>query len=160
MEKGVADAEKKHRLRNRLEKNSNEAESDSLSKQSPALQKYLPPHPLTLNLRIEMKRWKFVVSATKMISYVFFIGFAMWALQGQSKWLWDSTVWHHTFVHVPWRMKTLYFMETAFYLYTLVTMFFEPKMKDRGQMVSHHIFTIILLVSSYAWYFLIFGLIP
>ncbi|PJF19336.1 hypothetical protein PSACC_00854 [Paramicrosporidium saccamoebae] len=148
MKKGVSlEAEEEHTVRNRFKRNPNEIksshESDSSSQQSLALHKY--PSPPIHNLRIEMKRWKFVVSATRMISYAFFIGFTAWAVQGQSSWFWDSNAWHYPFDHVPWRMRTLYFMETAFYLYTLVSMFFEPKMKDRGQMVTHHIFTITLL---------------
>ena len=99
-----------------------------------------------------MKRWKFVVAETKLCSYLFFFAFSVWTLQDQWDWFWDTSKQHLVFETVPWRLKMLYFMETAHYAYTLVAMFFEPKMKDRAQMVFHHVFTIILLTTSYYWW--------
>ena len=43
-------------------------------------------------------------------------------------------------------------METAYYVFTMFNMFFEPRMKDRAQMLTHHVFTLILLFTSYHWY--------
>lgn len=102
--------------------------------------------------RLEKKRWKFVVAATKLTSYLFFFAFSIWALQEQGYWFWNPQIQHQPFVQIPWRLKMLYFMETAYYAYTLVSMFFEPKMKDRPQMVFHHLFTMTLLCTSYYWY--------
>lgn len=96
-----------------------------------------------------MDRIKFVTSATKLVSYCFFFSLAIWSLKGQWGWFWDVNQYAVVFKNVPWRLRTLYVGETAYYLYTLVTMFFEPKMKDRNQMIAHHIFTLTLLVSSY-----------
>lgn len=93
-----------------------------------------------------------MVAATKMLSYVFFLAFSVWALQGQWHWFWDPTVWHlGGKITAPYRLKLLYFMETAYYIYTLFALFWEPKMKDRAQMVFHHLFTITLLTTSYCW---------
>lgn len=99
--------------------------------------------------RVEMQRWKFVVAETKLFSYMFFFAFSAWALQDQWDWFWDPSKQHLVTAEIPWRLKGLYFMETAHYLYTLIAMFFEPKMKDRVQMVFHHVFTITLLGTSY-----------
>lgn len=86
-----------------------------------------------------------------MISYILLLGLSWWALEGESGWFWDASVQHLPFDKIPSRLKGLYFIETAYYLYTLVAMFFEPKMKDRKQMIFHHIFTITLLATSYFW---------
>lgn len=93
-----------------------------------------------------------MVAGSKLLSYVFFFAFSVWALQGQWHWFWDATQQHLVFESVPWRLRALYFMETAHYAYTLVSMFWEPKMKDRAQMIFHHLFTITLLTTSYYWY--------
>lgn len=92
------------------------------------------------------------MAATKLSSYIFFLAFSYWALQGQWGWFWDSSS-HHLGANyvIPYRLRVLYFMETAYYLYTLVAMFWEPKMKDRPQMVFHHLFTLCLLITSYCW---------
>lgn len=100
-----------------------------------------------------MVQWKFVVAATKMFSYLFFLTFSAWAMQDEMHWFWEPSVWHMGGnITISPRLKLLYFMETAYYIYTLFAMFWEPKMKDRGQMIFHHVFTITLLTSSYFWY--------
>lgn len=91
------------------------------------------------------------MAATKLVSYVFFFTFAAWALQGQWDWFWDSSKQHIPFEKIPWRLKMLYFMEAAYYAYTSVSMFFEPRMKDRPQMMFHHLFTMTLIFTSYYW---------
>ena len=99
-----------------------------------------------------MKRWKFVIAETKLCAYILFFVYSIWSLQDQWDWFWSASKQHLVFEKVPWRLKSLYFMETAHYTYTLIAMFFEPKMKDRTQMICHHLFTILLLLTSYLWY--------
>lgn len=49
-------------------------------------------------------------------------------------------------------------MATAYYIYTSFAIFFEPKMKDRNEMLLHHFVTLSLLISSYAGNVVKYGL--
>jgi len=100
---------------------------------------------------LNSKQLKFVISGTKMFSYVSMLLLAVWALQDQQDWFWNPKTQHIPFTRIPWRLSLLYFVETAHYLYTLISMYYEPKMKDRLQMTVHHIFTITLLTTSYVF---------
>ena len=42
-----------------------------------------------------------------------------------------------------------YLIGTSYYVYSSVAMFFEPKMKDRNQMIIHHCATIFLQITSF-----------
>lgn len=95
------------------------------------------------------KQLKFVVSGTKMVSYISMMLLAIWALQDQTDWFWNPAIQHIPFAKIPSKLALLYFVETAHYMYTLIAMYYEPKMKDRLQMAIHHIFTLTLLVTSY-----------
>ena len=100
-----------------------------------------------------MKQWKFVVAATKLLSYIIFLTISGIVIKRESYWFWDPNIYHYgANSTIPSAVKGIYFMETSYYIYTLFAMFWEPRMKDRLQMVCHHIFTITLLSTSYAWY--------
>jgi ceramide synthetase len=49
------------------------------------------------------------------------------------------------------REKIVYYyaLETGYYVFSTFAVFFEPKMKDRGQLFIHHLFTSFLLISSW-----------
>ena len=99
---------------------------------------------------IEAKRTKFVVAATKMISYVGLLLTAFFCLQSQISWFRDPFVYHIPFEKaLPLGIRILYLLETSYYVYTLFTIFLEPRMKDRNQMILHHAFTLFLLLTSY-----------
>lgn len=49
-------------------------------------------------------------------------------------------------------------MATAYYIYTSFAIFFEPKMKDRNEMMLHHVVTLSLLISSYMGNLVKYGL--
>jgi hypothetical protein len=107
---------------------------------------------------LELKRTKFVVAATKMVSYICLLSTACWALHGETDWLFDPFKQHISFwPHVPMGIKVVYLAESGYYVYTLFSMFWEPRMKDRNQMVAHHVFTLFLLLSSYYWNALKYG---
>lgn len=102
-------------------------------------------------IALEDKREKFVNSAWKLISYVFFVAIGLWAIQTEHHWFWDPYTYHLPYPEgkVPSRIITFYALETGYYIYSTFAVFFEPKMKDRAQMFVHHVFTTFLLVSSF-----------
>lgn len=119
--------------------------------------------------RLAEKREKFLNSAWKLFSYgikfttlkvnsrfthfflVFFVGYGLFAIQSEYGWFWNPYEYHLPYPSnkVPERILNFYALETGYYLYSTVAVFFEPRMKDRNQMFVHHIFTSFLLVSSY-----------
>ncbi len=102
--------------------------------------------------KVHAKRVKFVVAATKAISYLALLATAVVGLRGQEHWLFDPFQQHVPFAAaVPLGVRVLYLAESAYYVYTLFSMFWEPRMKDRPQMVAHHAFTLFLLLTS--WYY-------
>lgn len=50
------------------------------------------------------------------------------------------------------RILTYYYVGMGYYIFSMVAIFFEPKMKDRLQMMMHHLVTLTLLITSYVWY--------
>lgn len=100
--------------------------------------------------QLNSKRIKFVVAATKMISYLGLLLVAFLCLRNETEWFLNPFVQHVEFTgDIPIGVRILYLMETSYYFYTLFAMFYEPRMKDRNQMVIHHIFTLFLLLTSY-----------
>jgi hypothetical protein len=102
---------------------------------------------------------KFNTSAWKFVSYAFFVSYGIYALKNES-WLWDPTSYHHCFADntIPFLLRLYYNMATSYYIYTSFAMFFEPKMKDRNEMMVHHFVTLSLLVSSFAGNLVKYGL--
>lgn len=94
---------------------------------------------------------KFNTSAWKFVSYAFFVGYGIYALRHEQSWLWDPSNYHQCFPdnQIPVLLRLYYNMATAYYMYTSVSIFFEPKMKDRNEMLLHHFVTLSLLISSY-----------
>ncbi|KIK98737.1 hypothetical protein PAXRUDRAFT_133548 [Paxillus rubicundulus Ve08.2h10] len=54
-------------------------------------------------------------------------------------------------------LKFYYLTQTAFYLHQVLILNAEARRKDHVQMMTHHIITVILMVSSYAYNFTRFG---
>ena len=98
----------------------------------------------------EIIKHKFSTSAWKLVSYSFFVGYGIYALKNES-WLWDPSSYHACFPNnsIPFLLRLYYNMATAYYIYTSFAIFFEPKMKDRNEMMVHHVVTLSLLISSY-----------
>ena len=87
-----------------------------------------------------------------MISYLGLLMTAFVCLMDETEWFLDPFVQHiHFSVKIPRGVKVLYLMETSYYVYTLFAMFWEPRMKDRNQMLIHHLFTLFLLITSYVY---------
>lgn len=102
-------------------------------------------------ISLEDKREKFLTSGWKLLSYVVFVAVGLWAIQTEHYWFWNPYSYHLPYPEgiVPSRIIKFYALETGYYIYSTVAVFFEPKMKDRNQLFVHHIFTTFLLVSSY-----------
>ena len=99
----------------------------------------------------EVIKHKFNTSAWKFISYTFFVSYGIYALSSEQNWLWNPSSYHLCFPNnqIPLLLRLYYNMATSFYIYTSVAIFFEPKMKDRNEMMLHHMVTLSLLISSY-----------
>ncbi len=89
-----------------------------------------------------------------MTGLAFLIATAIWSIQSEHYWFWDSSKWHDPYPNdgtVPFGISRLYHFEIGYYLFSLVSLYFEPKMKDFWVMVTHHLFTLTLLISSYIY---------
>lgn len=99
----------------------------------------------------EVIKHKFNTSAWKFVSYTFFVGYGIYALRNEQSWLWNPSSYHLCFPNnqIPFLLRLYYNMATSYYIYTSFAIFFEPKMKDRNEMMLHHAVTLTLLVTSY-----------
>lgn len=93
---------------------------------------------------------KFSTSAWKFVSYSFFVGYGAYALSSQTDWLWEPTEYQYCFADnvIPSELRLYYTMAIAYYMYSCISIAFEPKMKDRRQMTVHHAVTLTLLATS------------
>lgn len=101
--------------------------------------------------QLETTKHKFCTSAWKFVSYAFFVGYGIYALKDQQSWLWSPSQYPFCYPNnqMPHLLHLYYIMATSYYAYASVSIFFEPKMKDRNEMLLHHGVTLSLLVSSY-----------
>lgn len=85
---------------------------------------------------------------------VLFLGMGTYAVWDQQTWLWKPSTYFADFAHntVPTKIIIFYALETGYYLFSTVAIFYEPYMKDRYQMFTHHILTSLLLISSFLLY--------
>lgn len=99
----------------------------------------------------ETLKHKFNTSAWKFVSYAFFVAYGIYALKDEGSWLWEPKNYHYCFPNntIPFLLRLYYNMATSYYIYTSFAIFFEPKMKDRNEMMLHHAVTLSLLVSSF-----------
>lgn len=99
----------------------------------------------------EVIKHKFNTSAWKFVSYTFFVAYGIYALKDEGYWLWNPNNYHHCFPNnaIPFLLRFYYNLATAYYFYTSFSIFYEPKMKDRNEMMLHHVVTLSLLVSSF-----------
>lgn len=104
-------------------------------------------------------KWKFVSSFTKFFSYMTMIVVTLWALRGEWHWVLNYKIMHVPFAVVPEKIRLLYLVELGYYFCTIITMFWEPKMKDQKQMIFHHLFTITLLCTSFYYNTIKYGMV-
>lgn len=99
----------------------------------------------------EIIKNKFNTSAWKFVSYTFFVAYGIYALKDEGYWFWNPSSYHYCFPNntIPFLLRLYYNMATAYYFYASFSIFFEPKMKDRNEMMLHHVVTLSLLVSSF-----------
>lgn len=99
---------------------------------------------------LHMKQWKFVVSMWKCVSYLFLVAYGAFALWDQQEWLWNPLRHLEPYENgeIPPLIINYYALQLGYYLYSTVTIFFEPMMKDRWQMLVHHLFTATLEFTS------------
>lgn len=97
---------------------------------------------------------KFFTAGWKFVSYAFLLALGVWALWDQQHWLWNTETYASIFKDnvVPPRIRAYYLIEISYYLFSTVSIFFEHKMKDRNQMLLHHMVTLTLMFSSYYLY--------
>ncbi|KAJ2803504.1 Sphingosine N-acyltransferase lag1 [Coemansia furcata] len=60
-------------------------------------------------------------------------------------------------VIMPYGLKWFYLVQTAFWLSNIYTIHVEERRKDHTEMLAHHVVTIALVLSSYAFHFTRFG---
>ena len=108
---------------------------------------------------------KFNTSLWKFLSFTFLVLLGGYILL-QTEWGLDNTQWFVgeiapyecvllayvlcadcTFCR--YSVQRFYLFDLAYWFETSLAIFFEPKMKDRNQMITHHIVTISLIVASY-----------
>jgi hypothetical protein len=84
-------------------------------------------------------------------TYVGLVGVACWALNDQWHWVFDIETYASIFRDnsIPWKLRVYYLIEIGYYIFGVFAMLFEPAMKDRLQMFTHHVFTLTLMLSSY-----------
>lgn len=99
----------------------------------------------------EIIKHKFNTSAWKFVSYTFFVAYGIYALRNEQSWLWNPSSYHLCFPNnqIPFLLRLYYNMATSYYIYTSFAIFFEPKMKDRKEMMLHHAVTLSLLITSF-----------
>lgn len=109
------------------------------------------PRTKSLNARL---LHKFCTAGWKFVSYVGLVGMGIWALWDQQHWFWNTETYASIFYYnrIPWRVRAYYLTEISYYLFSCVSIFFEPQMKDRKQMLFHHAVTLALMISSYYEY--------
>ncbi len=73
-------------------------------------------------------------------------GFGAYALS-TSEWIWDLDRYFDS--DSSEILYYYYVLGIGYYLYSSLTVFYEPKMKDRTQLLIHHAATLTLLLSSY-----------
>lgn len=97
---------------------------------------------------------KFFTAGWKFTSYSFLFALGVWALWDQQQWLWNTETYASIFKDniLPPHIRTYYLTEISYYLFSIVSIFFEHKMKDRNQMLFHHFVTLTLMLSSYYLY--------
>ena len=94
---------------------------------------------------------KFCTAGWKFASYAGLVAMGIWALWDQQRWFWNTETYASIFHNnrIPWRIRAYYLTEISYYLFSCVSIFFEPQMKDRRQMLFHHAVTLSLMLSSY-----------
>lgn len=130
---------------------------------NPLLKRYLL-HPLSLclippetkgrkeNLLI-IKRQKIIVAFRNLFFHLTHLSLAAWTVLTikDSSFLFNPSILLVPYLkgEIPYQLRRLYMVEMAHYSYTLFAMFADPLMKDRLQMTTHHLFTLLLQFSSY-----------
>ena len=76
---------------------------------------------------------KFCTAGWKFASYAGLVAMGVWALWDQQHWFWNTETYASIFYnnHIPWRIRAYYLTEISYYLFSCVSIFFEPQMKDR-----------------------------
>lgn len=111
---------------------------------TPLARKFLPsPTPKSI--------LKFNTSAWKLISNSSLVLVGLWSLKDQWHWVIDPECYISIFKDniMPWRLKAYYLIEMSHYIFNIVAIQCEPRMKDHWQMLMHHIVALALIFSSY-----------
>ncbi|KAJ2615244.1 Sphingosine N-acyltransferase lag1 [Coemansia sp. RSA 1365] len=120
----------------------------------------LPLLPRFLGVRSARKIRRFGESGW-FLSYILIswsIGFRMWR---QSPYYMNTrslyTNYPEDHAHMPYDLKWYYLVQTAFWISNVYTIFVEERRKDHLEMLTHHVVTIALVLSSYYFHFTRFG---
>ncbi len=78
------------------------------------------------------------------------MSFGIYALHDQP-WVIESKQWLYDFPgnQIPFKLIMYYAVGFASYLFGLIAMTWEPRLKDDVQMAVHHLATLFLIASSY-----------
>ncbi|KAJ2077298.1 Sphingosine N-acyltransferase lag1 [Coemansia sp. RSA 988] len=120
----------------------------------------LPLIPRLLGVKSARKIRRFGESGW-FLSYILFswsIGFRTWQ---QSPYYMNTrslyTNYPEEHAPMPYNLKWYYLVQTAFWISNVYTIFVEERRKDHLEMLTHHVVTIALVVSSYYFHFTRFG---
>src|SRR5690606_10715434 len=95
-----------------------------------------------------LKRMKFDISVWKFLCYSIAAIYGISSLVFE-QWIWNYKEYLNRNCYFPVKFRIYYFFEISFYLSELIALLLEPKKKDFGQMLIHHIFTLLLLCISH-----------
>ncbi|EJW01984.1 hypothetical protein EDEG_03564 [Edhazardia aedis USNM 41457] len=101
---------------------------------------------------------KFFGSLYRLAIYFTFALFGLSYMCGQD-WIFKCFEYTLTWKNnvIPTVVFAHYYIEVSYYIASIIFLFYEPRMSDFYQMLSHHICTIILIVFSYHNNFLRYG---
>lgn len=97
----------------------------------------------------ELQTQKFTTSCWKFLTTSFFFVYGFLILTSEP-WALDWTTWYSDYVApLSPSAKLLYLMELTYYIHASVIIFWEPPLKDRAEMLTHHAVTFSLILFSY-----------
>lgn len=91
---------------------------------------------------------KLKISCWELVSYSF-LGIYALSYIPRLKWIYSPAMFDYAYEKMPRAILIQYSMEFLHFTLSLFFLFSEPRRKDFGQMVIHHVLTLLLVVFSY-----------
>ncbi|KAG1052142.1 hypothetical protein G6F43_005698 [Rhizopus delemar] len=105
-----------------------------------------------------LKRQRYGEQGWMLASYLVFWPMGIWIMYQGPHWMNTAHYWiDYPHLLMTKQMKMYYLMQLAFWIHQVYTIHVEKKRKDHVAMVTHHMITIALIVSSYLSNFTLIG---